>query len=533
MTKLLVEDWRLTPGFVALIALSGKIKKIWLCARDKKAYKTALQKEIPSDIATKELLLNLNEVELKFARLEKEWGDEVGVFIRNPELFPDDSWYQVMNFYKNHLINFILDTSSEKGEFPGQTFEAIFSESEPTLVSFISPDMSKYHDYFEEMKRRINCEYGKKVKKWTPGHRYDTLKETFYYLGQQLSRKSTDTNSEFLEDADMVPVYLCTSVLKEGDKTISDILTTRAFGLEPQDIKILRTLPSAVDSGEALANDLNEDIRVYWDSMIDVAIDSCKDTMCGGYTTYKDTRKIFDVLSVQSPGYFDYPESCKEKISGVIKALCTDIVFLNYNVLHADKNLDLNSSQTLDENIRAVIRNLNYKTRDPNLLRVSYYDTLMKKAGVDVNILAASALNSFSESSLCTDFDTFRRYSFYFDMRKQELDITSKQRVKSAIYKSDIKTVESILGNGELSSAIKSLVSFAKDNCGIGVDLYSIYNVGTKKSPNEYIHCTISLQNIIDFLGGPEKLTDQLKSEILGSRFTRIIVNVDKDAAVE
>ena len=535
MTKLAVEDWRLTPGFVAFVSVGSKNRKVWLCARDKKVYKTALKKEVPSDIVTKEIHPDLNEMELKFVRLEKEWGEEAGLFIKNPEIFPDDSWYQVMNFYKDHLVNFLLDTSSTKGEFLGQVFEAIFSETEPTLVSFVSPDMTKYNTYFEEMKRRLNCEFGKKVKKWVPGHRYDTLKESYYYLGSMLSRKSMDTNSEFLDDDKMVPVHLYVSSLKSTDKDISDVLKTRTIGLEAGDIKILRTFPSAFDAGEALNDDLGDDIRIYWEEMLNTAVEACKTKVNDGgdYIKYVDTRRIFDVLSIQSPDRLDYSKSISEKVAEIIKKLCTDVVYCNYGIVHADKNLDISASQTMDANIDAIIRNLCYKTRDPNLLRTSYYSGLVKKLGIDTRVIAAEAINSFSETSLCIDFDTFRRYSFYFDMRRQEIDITAKQRDKSALYRSDPITVESMFGGGELTDTIKKLVSFAKDNCGFGVEMFNVYNVGTKKSPNEYIHCVITLQNLIDFVGGVDKMSDQLKAEVLRNKFTRVIVTADKDAAIE
>lgn len=535
MTKLAVEDWRLTPGFVAFVSVGGKNRKVWLCARDKKVYKTALKKEIPSDIVTKELHPDLNEMELKFVRLEKEWGEEAGLFIRNPEIFPDDSWYQVMNFYKDHLVNFLLDTSSCKGEFSGQVFEAIFSETEPTLVSFVSPDMTKYNKYFEEMKRRLNCEFGKKVKKWVPGHRYDTLKESYYYLGSFLSRKSIDTNSEFLDDSKMTPIHLYVNSIKDTDKDVSDILRTRIIGTEPNDIKVLRTFPSAFDTGDAINNDLGDDIRIYWEEMLDTATEACKSTIEGsdGYIKYVDTRRIFDVLSIQSPDRLDYSQSITDKVSEIIKKLCVDVVFTNYGIVHADKNLDIKSSQSIDANVDAIIRNLCFKTRDPNLLRTSYYNGLVKRLGIDTRSIAAEVVKSFNESSLCTDFDTFRKYSFYFDMRRPELDVTSKQRDKSALYKTDPITVESLFGGGELTDTIKKLVSFAKDNCGFGVDVFNVYNVGTKKSPNEYIHCIITLKNLIDFVGGVDKMSDQLKAEILGRKFTRVVVTADKDATIE
>lgn len=526
-----IEDWRLTPGFVAFISIKGDSKKIWLCARDKKTYKTALKKEIPATTTVKELSPDLNEVELKFVRQENEWGDEPGVFIKNEEILPDDSWYQVMNFYEKHLVNFILDASPVKGEFPGQIFEAIFSETEPTKVSFISSDMSKYNTYFDEMKRRLNVELGKKSKKWVPGHRYDTLKESYYYLGSFLSRKSNETNSEFLKDPEMQTVYLYVNSIKAEEKNISDIFNSRNIGTGPEDIKVLRAIPSTFDAGDALKDDLGDDIRVYWNNMLDNAVEACKSPI-DSYTSYVDTKKIFDIISIQSSGHLEYPKEIIQKIENILGKLCMDIVFLNYGLVHADKNLDINSIQDFDKNVKATIRNLYYKTRDTNVLRISYYSALWEALGINIDLIAEKSLIAFDEPSLSRDFDTFCNYSFYFDMRKPEHQITSRQRDKSALYKSEITTVEDILGIGELSGAIKKLFEYADNNFGIGVNTYNIYNVGTKSSPNEYTHCIITLNDLINFLG-KDKLTDQIKKEILDYKFTRIAINADRSAKIK
>ena len=153
---MIINDWRLTPGFLAFVDVVDHEKRVYLASRDNKADKNVVAKLI-QDRPYTELTVDINELELKFEKLQREWiTSPVGVFIRNPEIFPDDSWYRVMNFCNDTMFDIFLSLESNKGTFEGKIFEAIFSESSPNVVSFVCSEMPEYLVYFEEMKRRIN-----------------------------------------------------------------------------------------------------------------------------------------------------------------------------------------------------------------------------------------------------------------------------------------------------------------------------------------------------------------------------------------
>ena len=107
----LVDDWRLTPGFTAFVFAVGSERRVYLASRDKKTHKTPVIKLMGDNFAKcDELSIDLNELDLKFGRIHREWiSDVLGIYVRNPEVFPDDSWYRVMNFDESQLPNFFLD----------------------------------------------------------------------------------------------------------------------------------------------------------------------------------------------------------------------------------------------------------------------------------------------------------------------------------------------------------------------------------------------------------------------------------------
>jgi hypothetical protein len=96
---MIVNDWRLTPGFLAFVDIVDGERRVYLSSKDKKADRNTVIKLI-QDRPYTEIDADINELDLEFRRLNKEWTtSSVGVFIRNPEVFSDDSWYRVMNFY--------------------------------------------------------------------------------------------------------------------------------------------------------------------------------------------------------------------------------------------------------------------------------------------------------------------------------------------------------------------------------------------------------------------------------------------------
>jgi hypothetical protein len=530
---MIINDWRLTPGFLAFVDVVDHEKRVYLASRDNKADKNVVAKLI-QDRPYTELTVDINELELKFEKLQREWiTSPVGVFIRNPEIFPDDSWYRVMNFCNDTMFDIFLSLESNKGTFEGKIFEAIFSESSPNVVSFVCSEMPEYLVYFEEMKRRINCETNKKTKKWISGHRYDTIKETYFFLGEFASRKESLNNSEFKDNLGMATAYLYTNVITDKDKNISDIFKTRVFGPRPEDIKVIFSLPSAVESGAALTNDFEiAEIQNYWDVMLDNAVEACKINKSNNYIGYYDTYRIFEVL-----GYFsswanlNYPEKIVSKFKSILGDLAFDALVEWYGIQRSDNNLTILSSKSMDDNKKSLERTIYNLTRDVNISKSAYYPALLKYMGIKMDKILEEALLDWDESRFCDDFDNYLKYSFYFDKRNSDLDLISRQRVNTTSYSIDIVTIEKLLGNGPLKNAVINLVNFAKDNHGAGTSKFAIYNTGTKKSPKEYISCEVTLRDVIDYM--KDSISDELKSEIVKKKFTRIVVQADKDRELE
>lgn len=530
---MIVNDWRLTPGFLAFVDIVDGERRVYLASKDKKADKNTVIKLI-QDRPYTEIDADINELDLEFRRLNKEWTtSSVGVFIRNPEVFSDDSWYRVMNFYDEHMANMFLSLDSKKGTFEGKVFEAIFSETSPSTVSFVCPEMPEYRTYFEEMKRRINCETNKKTKKWVAGHRYDTIKETYFFLGTFASRKECLTNSEFKQNLEMATAYLYTNTLRSTDKSISDIFRTRVFGSGPEDIKVTFVLPSAVESGEALVNDfVDEEIQNYWDVMLDNAVEACKVNRSKGYVGYTDTYRIFEIFSYFSSwADLSYPKNIVTKFEGILRDLTFDTMIEWYGIQRSDNNLNIIKTKSPEDNAKALERNIYNLTKDVNISKSAYYPALLKCMGIKIENILSDVLINWNEDDLRNSFEDYLKYSFYFNKRNSDLELISRQRVKTTSYSIDVVTLESILGNCTLKNIVIDLINYARDNHGAGVSKYAIYNVGTKKAPKEYISCEVTLDDVLSF--AKDSITDKLESEIISKKFTRIIVQADKDKVLE
>lgn len=527
---ILNNDWRLTPTLVAFIVSSVESRLIYLAAPEKKQYRVAVSKMISAPY--KEINIELNEFEIKFCKEDPSIQSPC-VYIRNASVLPDDGWYRVGNFSKN-FFDFFLELKSDKGEFPGVLFEAVFSESSPTLVTFTAPGMQNYKAYLEEMTRRLNCEVKKKSKKWVPGHRYDTLKETYIYLGEVVSRRKDDSDSEFLPDSEMVSAYLYVNAKRDSDKTISNVLTNGKFGKDEFDIKVLYSLPSAVDSGKVLEGEPIKDISIYWKNMMDNALASNTLTDAFGRTSLSYARYIFDPLCYQSIDCLEYNrEDITSLVTEVIHKLTEDFFQQSWNVDGLRKDMAVSSSRSESENLAALMKGVIFYTQDINTSRYSYYTDLMSALGIDLKAQLTKELCSWNEADLLKDFETYMKNNAYFSLRKNQVSVTSRQRVDSSPYDLDVITIESIFGKGELTETIKSLVDFSRDNFGTGVTKFILYNVGTKKDPKEYVSIEISLLDIINWYKGVENLSETLKAELMDQKFTKVYVVIDKNRTVE
>jgi hypothetical protein len=80
-----------------------------------------------------------------------------------------------------------------------------------------------------------------------------------------------------------------------------------------------------------------------------------------------------------------------------------------------------------------------------------------------------------------------------------------------------------------LRDALLEFIGYLIDNYGLGVEKFSIYNTGTKARPREVVSTVISLPDLIRHLGGIDKLSEQLKEDIVGSGFYQLEVEKSLD----
>jgi hypothetical protein len=519
-------NWRLVYELVAYLIY--ETREVYFVAPEKKSYQSAVLKLMPSQVSYEEVYLTQNSFNLKL--MYDNSIEKIDLYVKS-DLFSVDDWFRVANFESLELGNILTQSTCKNGIFD-EAFEAAFCEGTPK-ITFIHNGMLKYPEYEMELSRRLNCELHKKTTKWEPGHRYDTLKESFYFLCSVQSRKDNRNNSYFLTDESSMPVkYLYVNNIKPEDKTISDILNRRSFGVGPYDIKVLDSKTSSVDVGEVLKDDFTNNIQDYWDTIFNNSIQYTKVVSETGFETYKNLLSIFEIFTFQSPLHTEIKisESIKLELELIIKSLVHKIILDNWN-----NSTGLTKDKSAEDNMKEINRLFYYCIDDPNFLRSSYYPHLFDKLGLKLPDLIAEVYNSWSENSLYINFDTYYKYLFYQALRFDPSKNVSTQRINSTNYKLEVTTIEDLYSDKELADIIKKVYNDARQSFGIGVSSFEVINIGTKKSPKEYIHCEITLVDIINYLTrkGESEVPETLKNEILSHKFYKVIINIDKDGVIK
>ena len=514
--------WRLTSELLAYV-ITGK-KRIYLSAIDKKVCQTNIAKLMSenNEPNSEEIRLYENRFEIKLG------GDSENnlVLYAKSEEFPTSEWYEIANFWKEGIWNLIESHTIENGNFPdGLQFEVGFEDTKP-IVTFVEPKMKNYKVYFEEMRRRINCEICKKTTKYTPGHRYDTLDETYFILACLNSRRKDPFNSDFIIDPkETKEVFVYTNILYENDKDISEILNTRHFGDKPEDLKILYTKKSMVDSGKVLENNYTGEIQDYWKNIFENSLSS---------KSY--IKDAFDVFSLCNSMSIDPSKVPTDEIKDYISDFMFNIIIEYWNLNNLRSDLLLSDTKSDEVNIDSIIKLVSSTIKDGNFLRNLYYPKLLKSLGIDIRELATKVLHSWKATPIDSDFDTYLKYSYYYSnpMRKETDKNISRQRVKSTKYKLDVITLKDLYGeSSELKDTIIECVNDVRANYGLGASNYELINVGTKKDPLEYIICELTLQDILKLKKGVSGLSETLKNEIMKRHFVWVQVVFDKDGDIK
>lgn len=525
------DYWRLSCELIAYVTTSrgGMTNEVFLASPERISYSAEVKKNLTTTIYN-EFNLSSNSFKLKI-------NEYLEVFVKSDELPMKDKYYKVGNFCELKGIGSIItQVNSNKADFEDIEFEAVFSDSYPGEVFFLSQDMVEYKPAFKEMSRRLNVSMNKKVRKWTVGHRYDTEDKTYYYLGEFVSRKSEDV-SGYLSDLDMVPVYLVTSDV-DSETNISEILKTRKMGngVDEKDIQILYHLPSAVDSGKVLNNDITS-INDYHHDIINNTINKNKTVTKYGNLKYASPEYIFNILSIQSISKYTYDSSVVNPILKVIEDLITNIIISSWDlsIYYGTSCITINDTTNKDDASNAIISTfINSIGWHP----LTYYVDLFKALGLDLKEITNRLLLNCNPKNLMSDnLRDYIKYSEIFYTTRESNDSVIKnstQRVDSTNYPLNVVTIEELFPNeSNLVGALKNIINTARENIGLGVEVYYETNVGSKKKPKIYTTILVGLLDVVNYFGGIDKIPQEVADDMISSKFWKLRLNIDKDGELK
>lgn len=468
---------------------------------------------------------------------------ELNILIKNPKFSKPDEYYKLNNFLTDKTFGLgvgtiISQVENNKGDWGDKIFELAYSEIDKSSVFLVNKEMDEYNSCFEEMRRRVYYDFYKKTKKLEPGHVYYSKDKTLYCLACVKSRKSDPFNSDYLPDNQMTDVYLVTEIIKPGTKNISEVLNNSKFGFDESDIYALYKNSLVVDGGEVLKNDIGDDIRKYWPNLISNTIKNTTTITKHGYEYVEDLRSLFEIFCFNSPGHegIDRKKIDEALIKEAIKKNIESILVGFWEINKGSMTLKKQNSE--DQNKINLLDQFYSNILDGNVKRENYYKSLFKELGISIEALVSEVYKEWKGNiNKVDDFEEYlKKQDLFFKMNRRGSDFCIDQRSdKTRGWSSGRnESLNSILGNTiELEKEILELINYANNNSGMGVEDYKVINLGTRKSPLEYIVLTITTDDILKHKKGVEGMSEILKNEIKGKPFQSIEIFFDKGATIK
>lgn len=509
-----MSNWKLVSDPVAFLDETGK--RAWMSPGEKK------QKKAIERIA-KKACDRIVEKTFLDSELEISIDSELRVHLMPSEDLSSE--YIIQNISQEWIGLIVGQCNLKKGvPVDSQDNKALFEftvcPDYPDSLGLITEEMDDYESCFNEMIRQANCSSLKRTRSWKAGHRYDTENETIFCLGEVGSHKEA-IYSDYIPLSAGKKAYLITTTIK-GCKTISDVLKTQSFG--EHGIQVRYSTPSMVDSGEQLVNDLaGKDISEYWDTMID------------------NSKGIIDLLDILAYSNND-PAPVSEKFKDILKKRIAEPaknLVIRFWDLEGYTNDLMEIGKKKDPKInRRNLLNLVWKeVGDNNHLAPLYYTDLFLAYEINLDDLLDDIIAEYgNQKKIFSSWENYvERGPEYFKLH--DLDTSKKksnQRDKSLVgyYYSNrpkIETLEDIYGTGELTSALKAFFGEAISNEGLPATDYGKYNMGTRKSKNEYISVSVDFPTFVEWATNKGTLTKELKEEIILKKWRGTMLEIDAE----
>jgi hypothetical protein len=481
----------------------------------------------------------LDEFEVKIDEITSTsciaWENILGfsIFIKSDELPNPKTWYHLLNLSPEFLKDLILSCEFDKasGIF-SKKFSAAVTQSADLIdkVGLVTEEIKEYPELLEESMRYLNCKTNKKAKKWIPGHRYDSPIQTIYLLCKTKIRKNMENG--YLDEPEQ-DAWIYTNAIDPRMSKVSDVLMTKTFGSEPEDLKYLTKLPTEfVESGEVLENDYTE-INDYLEHILEESINRYYSSGSEGFSR---RNYVFG----ENIEYLFYPyllinkNMKSEYLVGALKAVIKKfgyyILYLEYDVnvgFVANKNT-LSSKNSFSENVESLVKRIFTTIPSTDINKITFYDSLLKAFGLDIRSIAEDILDDWDPMKFTSSMENFLSNYKYF-CRRKSLEYADLRHKSNYLNKSRNTLEEIIVSSPNLVQELKNILLLA--NSG---DLsYCSSSTWSGSNKTSYTVTNITLENILQkYNNDISKMPQDLKDEILRQQFINIEIKYDVDADI-
>lgn len=442
------------------------------------------------------------------------------LWVKHPKLMDGKDYFEVLDQTEANLLEIIQNVDIINHR-PNAKFELLTSEAEYGAAvgyhPYLScPGMKSYEEAWEEFVRTVNIQRKPKTRKMVAGHRYDTPGCTLWCIGAfngtlgfVASKGKATKLSEIIEGL--------RRVIRVGKAT--DI--RHYSGYHESDLLLLEHTGLMTDSGQELEVDWSEPIYKFWSSWLNGS--KIKER--------KDFLKLYDLLNLTKPGNFSewptWESSVKPEIEKAMKKYLLQML------------IDLEGRDCCGHKLKITMKDTDFLKEARATFIYSWAGNresaegclqFMAAHGIDLDKIFLEVRVEFGQIDFGT-FESLLKYQSRFlnlDRKTYERTITFGDDQES-----DGGMIRGLFHNQVLSDTVVEMLKLAQENLGLVSELFSyfgVYQYSKRIIPD--LNIKLSLQNIIDYMGGIDTLTESFKEALLAEKFLTLDINLRRNLVI-
>lgn len=429
------------------------------------------------------------------------------IWVRHPKLMGGKDYFEVLDQTEENLLEIVQEVDII-GHKPNAKFELLTRETEyGTSVGYhpylACPGMKSYEEAWNEFVRTTNIQRKPRTKKLVPGHRYDTQGCTLWCLGDfqgTLGFVAAKGNATKVSEL-MAGLRRVVKVAKSSNIKCYD-------GYHESDLLLLEHPGLMTDSGQDLETDWTEPIYKFWPDWLSGSKQEGR----------KDFLKLYNLLSLTQPGSHTEWSSWEAMVKPELEKVLSEYFMQIYVDFEGRDCCGHKLKLTMsDEEFLKEARDVFVYSWAGNRDSASGCLEFMAAHGVDLDKIILSTRATFSQIDFGT-LPSLLKYQSRFlalDRKTYERTITFQDDKED-----DGGMIRGLFHNQVLGRAVKEMLELAQENLGLVSELFSylgVYQYNRRVVPD--LNIKLSLQNVIDYLGGYDTLTESFKEALVAEKF--------------